>query len=99
MDHTKAKEIYQKAIDTWGERAQLEMLQEESTELALATRKYIRTPNDENMTALVSEVADVKIMLEQLVIMVPDIIHMSNDWYDIKMERLNKRLSVKSFEN
>ncbi|WP_126654097.1 nucleoside triphosphate pyrophosphohydrolase family protein [Chryseobacterium aureum] len=99
MEYSKAKEIYQKAIDTWGEKAQLEMLQEESTELALATRKYVRMPNNDNMTALASEVADVKIMLEQLVIMVPDIIHMSNDWYDIKMERLDKRLNAKSFED
>ncbi|GEJ46037.1 hypothetical protein [Chryseobacterium sp. ON_d1] len=99
MDYEKSKEIYQKAISTWGEIAQLEMLQEESTELALATRKYIRIPNDENMTKLASEVADVKIMLEQLEFMYPDITVMSNDWRKNKLSRLEQRLNKLNFED
>ncbi|HCR77991.1 MAG TPA: hypothetical protein DIW37_16610 [Chryseobacterium sp.] len=92
MEKIKAKELYQKAIKVSGEKAQLEMLQEEATELALATRKYIRKPNEETLSALASEVADVKIMLEQLAIMIPDIVTLANQWGDLKLERLEKTL-------
>jgi len=92
MEKIKAKELYQKAIKVSGEKAQLEMLQEEATELALATRKYIRKPNEETLSALASEVADVKIMLEQLALLIPDIVTLANQWGDLKLERLEKTL-------
>jgi len=44
----KIKTIYQKAIDKWGERSQLEMAQEEATELALAVRRFIIDPHYDN---------------------------------------------------
>ncbi len=66
-------ELYRKTIDRWGQRAQLEMMQEEATELALATRKFIRNNNQETLTALISEIADVEIMIEQIVSMFAEI--------------------------
>lgn len=99
MEKVKAKELYQKAIKVWGEKAQLEMLQEEATELALATRKYIRKPNEDTLSVLASEVADVKIMLEQLAVMLPDIVTLANQWGDLKLERLDTRLLEKRFED
>lgn len=92
MEKVQAKLLYQKAINVWGEKSQLEMLQEEATELALAIRKYIRKPNEDTLSALASEVADVKIMLEQLAVMVPDIVTLANQWGDLKLERLEKAL-------
>lgn len=34
------QQLYTKTIEKWGIRSQLEMLQEEALELALAARKY-----------------------------------------------------------
>ncbi|AQW91315.1 hypothetical protein CMU89_16970 [Elizabethkingia anophelis] len=97
MNHNEAKLLYEKALEKWGHKSQLEMLQEESTELALATRKYIRNPNEETLTALASEVADVKIMIEQLAFMIPDIIILSNEWCKVKLERLGKILDENNY--
>lgn len=58
--------IYVDAITTWGIKAQLEMLQEEATELALATRKFIRKATEEREADLAEEIADVEIMIEQI---------------------------------
>lgn len=58
--------IYVDAIKTWGVRAQLEMLQEEATELALAVRKFIRKRTEECEANLAEEIADVEIMIEQI---------------------------------
>lgn len=63
---TKRLSIYLKAIRNWGIRTQLEMAQEEATELALAVRKMIKNPSAENQSAVAGEIADVEIMIEQL---------------------------------
>ena len=62
-------EIYLKAIEKWGVRAQYEMAQEEATELALAVRKHIRNNNEESFKNLVEEVADVKTSVSQVVVL------------------------------
>lgn len=69
MDLTQRNEVYKKALDRWGQRAQLEMAQEEATELALAVRKYIRKDDDITFSQLVEEIADVEIMIEQIQMM------------------------------
>lgn len=53
--------IYKKALEKWGKRVQLEMAQEEATELALAIRRHIRTPYGGTFVNLVDEVADMEI--------------------------------------
>lgn len=59
------EELFKKALDKWGAKAQLEMLQEEATELALATRKLIRNNDTKAYLDIISEIADVEIMIEQ----------------------------------
>lgn len=90
--------ILQKAIDTWGERCQLEMAQEEATELALACRKFIRNINDDNFNNLGSEIADVEIMIKQIKFMFPKINLIIEEQKVFKLTRLEKRLNDNNFE-
>lgn len=92
------EETLKKAIEVWGERAQLEMAQEESTELALAIRKYIRQPNEERLNDMSGEIADVEIMIEQLKLMLPSIQSRVDEIKDFKITRLKGRLEKQEFE-
>lgn len=58
------KEIYEKLIETFGEKAQIIVAIEELSELQKALCKYLR--GYANFENIVEEIADVKIMLEQL---------------------------------
>lgn len=91
--------VMQTAIKKWGERSQLEMAQEESTELALACRKFIRVQNDVNFQNLGSEIADVEIMIDQLKIMFPKLKEISNEQRKFKIERLADRVYKNNFED
>jgi len=70
MDCTKskeAKELYNKAVVKWGRETQIDKIQEEAQELALALHQYkCPTKNKEEMlTNIYTELADMKIMLAQ----------------------------------
>ena len=84
--------IYQKAIEKWGQRGQLDMALEESIELSLAIRKFIRNGNDKTFEDLASEIADVEIMLGQIKFMYPEIEEKIQQQKEFKLERLSKRL-------
>ena len=76
------------------------MLQEESTELALAARKYIRVQNDENFDALTEEIADVEILIEQIkTAMLPEASYEVLKWKVYKLHRLNQRINEQKFES
>ena len=90
-------EILKKAIKKWGEKSQLEMLQEEATELALAARKFIRVPCDRTKFDLVGEIADVQIMIEQFIIMHPDISEQLENKKRFKLNRLADRIKNNEF--
>lgn len=96
MTTEQRKKLYQKAIETWGDRAQLEMAQEEATELALAIRRLIRG-KDNAMSDLVSEIADVEIMIEQIKYMNPHAVQAIETEKDYKLNRLNDRLNKMEF--
>jgi NTP pyrophosphatase (non-canonical NTP hydrolase) len=87
MNLEEEKELYRAAVEKFGFRSQMEMLQEEATELALATRKAIRAgivPLDN----LAEEAADVLIMLEQLKVMMPSMIIAIEQQKQLKLKRL-----------
>jgi len=44
MNDSDKKYLYERAIEQWGSDAQIDMLQEECIELALAIRKLRRNP-------------------------------------------------------
>ena len=70
------KEIYKKAIDKWGIIPQITMAIEEMSELTKVLCKLLRykdfTPKKDGLCSvrqgdLISEITDVKIMLEQMI--------------------------------
>ncbi len=67
------QEIYEKALNVFGEKNQFEMLQEEATELALAARRFIRLDNDIYLQEVAKEIGDLKNMIEQIEMMFPGI--------------------------
>jgi NTP pyrophosphatase (non-canonical NTP hydrolase) len=86
------REILHKAIDAWGANAQIELIEEECLELALALQKLKRKRGSEidKYNAIIDEIADVKIMIEQAqIIFSQDEI---NKRVDYKMNRLRERL-------
>jgi len=96
MQIEQRKQLYKQAIETWGDRAQLEMAQEEATELALAIRRLIRG-KDGALEELIGEIADVEIMIEQIKYMTPHITNDIETTKDFKLERLRGRLENKQF--
>jgi len=92
MKKSEREIIYQGALDKWGERAQIEMAQEESTELALACRKIIRQKTESRLNDLASEIADVEIMIEQLKYMLPTIGNVVEAQKGFKLHRLEERV-------
>lgn len=58
--------IYRKAVELWGVDFQLNMVAEECCELAKAVLKLRRKVNGSSLFEVISEIADIEIMLEQL---------------------------------
>ena len=63
----REKEIFQKAVNLWGEQSQTLMLFEEMAELQKAILKYWRDVG--SFGDVVEEIADVRIMLDQIELM------------------------------
>lgn len=86
------KEVMRKAIETYGEEAQLWMVAEEMSELQKEICKYKRgKKNQEEMT---DEIADVLIMIEQLSIICGITIDSVRERIDYKIDRLEERLNA-----
>lgn len=87
------KEILQKAIDTYGVESQIDVCIEEMSELTKAL--MIERINDglfeEDWEYVVEKIADVKIMIEQLVMMF-DCKDEVEEQVKFKVYRLKKRL-------
>lgn len=85
--------LLDKAIQTWGIEAQLEMVIEECLELALALQKLKRLRGDmtQKEKNVIDEIADVKIMIKQAEKMFGS--EPVNKRVDFKMKRLKERLS------
>jgi phosphoribosyl-ATP pyrophosphohydrolase len=100
MDLKTVESAYVMAINKWGNVAQLEMLQEEATELALATRKHIRKNSESSLSDLVDEIADTEIMIGQIKLMYKhiDLGEMIDSRKLFKIKRLIKRINNGSFE-
>ena len=89
------KQLLEAAIAKWGIDAQLEMTQEEATELALACRKWKRNPCERTFDELANEIADVEIMITQLEIMYPQIRENIERKKEFKLHRLQERIEKK----
>lgn len=95
----KETNIYQQTIDKWGETAQLDQMIEEMAELTLAISKYKRQFNDSLldyqkvgvMENLYVEIADVKMMIEQMEYMFGQ--ENVDKAYQKQMEKLKRELN------
>lgn len=80
------QEILKEAITVYGYAEQKDLLHEEMGELMLALNKYKRNPTPKTLDNVQEELADVKIMIEQMEI------HFGkakvNKWYNFKIKRL-----------
>lgn len=92
------KTLYQEVVKKWGEKSQLGMAQEEAAELIQAISKYNRAVQfgstsdvSKRIEELASEVADVSIMLEQI-IQIFDITDVVSQAKEYKLNRLENRL-------
>lgn len=86
----KEKEIYQKALELWGEDFQLQMVIEECSELITAICKYKRYVNDEFILEITEELADVEIMCGQMRLLFDN--KLVDEIKNKKLERLNKMI-------
>lgn len=86
------EDVIRKAIDTYGEDAQLWMVIEEMSELSKEICKFKR--GKDNFLEIADEMADVYIMLEQLkrLCAVPQVLIQQR--IDFKFDRLRKRLGM-----
>lgn len=88
------RKILQKAIDTYGTKAQMMQCIEEMAELIQAINKYFRASTQfkwaEAYDSVVEEIADVQIMLEQMRLLFGD--EAVDEQITAKLDRLEKRL-------
>lgn len=82
-------EILEAAIARYGEKAQMIIAMEEMAELTKELSKFLRGAHNED--AIAEEIADVRIMLDQLEIMF-DCAGTAALYESVKVERLRKRL-------
>lgn len=79
------RELYEEVWSRWGGSFQLDMLQEESMELALAVSHYTR--GRASVEDITDEMADVIIMIEQIQV----VLSISDEAIEsIKLEKLDK---------
>ena len=94
MNEEREARILQSAGDTYGAAAQTDMAIEEMSELIKALLKYRRagangTLEESDLDAVLEEMADVSIMLNQLTLIYGD----PTEWEIRKLERLEARLN------
>lgn len=83
-------EVLQLAIDTYGVDEQCRMINEEMAELTVALSKHHRKPDTDTLKAVIEEIADVKIMIDQAAMMFGEIEVEQN--VSDKVQRLSERL-------
>lgn len=84
------KEVYRTAIGKWGKEMQLTVAIEEMSELTKEICKHFR--GEKNLDAISEEMADVTIMLEQMMLIYNNEKSVSR-WRDAKVDRLRRAVS------
>lgn len=87
-------EVFESAIQKWGRQKQIEMIEEEAIELALAVRKYLRKgETDETKDNIVDELADIQVMVYQSIYLFPELHEKVVERFNYKVSRLKRRIS------
>lgn len=84
-------DIFKAALDKWGADAQTVMVFEEMSELQKELCKHAR--GADNVDKIAEEIADVQIMLEQMIIL-HDCRRSVEDYKDKKIDRLAARIGI-----
>lgn len=87
-------QLYDKALELWGSEAQALMLAEESCELAVAIHHLVRYGGGTELDAVAEEIADVQIMIEQLLFALPALYGDVESARRRKLERLERRIKA-----
>ena len=87
-------DILEMAIEKYGER-QLDQAQEELAELIVAISKHKRNANKLTIANVIEEIADVRIMLKQVMMLLNIEEFQIKNEESYKLNRLKKRLEVK----
>ena len=95
MKMLTAEEVYNKAIETYGKEHQCMVALEEMAELQKELCKNFR--GRDNKLEIAEEIADVRIMLEQLTLIFDCRVNVYDFWNN-KLERLERRLNGESEE-
>ena len=82
------EELYTRAIDTWGQMPQINMVFEECGELITALAQYLRGRATEQ--GVITEIADVSIMMEQMAVLFGK--EQVEEEKEYKLQRLKERL-------
>lgn len=82
--------IYKEALDKWGVQSQLQMAIEECAEFIVKAAKLYRNKNNSTPLEVIEEIADVKIMMEQMEIVFGE--NLVKNAKTRKLERLKKLL-------
>lgn len=90
MTQLTPEELSRLAVETWGAPAQTDMVIEELSELLLAIQHHKR--GRVTADAIGEEMADVRIMLDQLQVIYPKVDHVT--WLASKRARLQTRLEA-----
>ena len=88
MTESKPHKIYCEALNKWGAEAQTLMVFEEMSELQKELCKHAR--GKDNREAIAEEIADVQIMLEQMMIL-----HDCEDLAEVQKFKKTHRLNVR----
>ena len=90
------RETFKRALDRWGTEAQVNMLHEEIGELLVALNKLWRTNGAEERGTcrvhVVEEIEDVRIMLDQMLILIGVTEKEAENQRRAKVQRLRTRL-------
>ena len=89
-------ELYKNALKIWGAEVQIGVFHEEVGELLQAINKYRRHPSNVNKKLLEQEIADVYIMIEQLILIFDLDEGSIGSFKESKLRRLSDRLNTKA---
>ena len=89
MKETEKEELYLKAIETWGQMPQINMVNEECGELITSLARYLR--GRDTADDVITEVADVAIMMEQMAVLFGK--EKFEEEKERKLQRLKERLA------
>ena len=91
MKEDEKEELYLKAIDSWGQLPQIDMVFEECGELTTSLARYLR--GRDTADDVITEIADVSIMMEQMAVLFGK--EQFEKEKERKLQRLKERLEKK----